>query len=349
VHPRESDLIVGTHGRGIWIVDDITPLRNLTQDTLAKDVSFLQGRNTQQRLLAQGGWTDGDGTFVGQNPPDAALITYYQKKRHVYGRMKIEVFDSAGKLVDTLPANSRLGISRVQWSMRMKAPKVPPAASAAGEAIVGPRLLPGTYTVKMTRGTEVYTTKIDVQLDSRATYTIADRKLELDATMRVYALLGDLTFDVDRINAVHAALLQRAAALGTDPLAKQCNDLAAKVEDLRKKIVATTEGGAITGEERIREKTAQLYGALVGYEGRPADYYVARIDSLTHDRQDVVKEFDTLATTSLKSVNTALAAKKLQSIQPITREAWDKMASDAEGGGPGAPSQSWLSEVLRSR
>ena len=121
VHPRESDLILGTHGRGIWIIDDITPLRNLTQDTLAKDAVFLQGRNTQQRLLAQGGWPDGDGTFVGPNPPDAALITYYQKKRHVYGRMKIEVFDSTGKLVDTLPANSRLGISRVQWSMRMKA------------------------------------------------------------------------------------------------------------------------------------------------------------------------------------------------------------------------------------
>jgi len=349
VHPRESDLILGTHGRGIWIIDDITPLRNLTQNTLAKDAVFLQGRNTQQRLLAQGGWTDGDGTFVGPNPPDAALITYYQKKRHVYGRMKIEVFDSTGKLVDTLPANSRLGISRVQWSMRIKPPKVPPAASAAGEAIVGPRVLPGTYTVKMTRGAETYTTKIDVQLDPRATYTIADRKLELDATMRVYALLGDLTFDVDRINGVHVALLQRATALGSGPLATQCKDLAVRVEDLRKKIVATTEGGAITGEERIREKTAQLYGALVGYEGRPADYYVARIDSLSHDRQDVVKEFDTLASTSLKTLNTSLTAKKLETIQPMTREAWDKTSSDAEGGGSATPGQSWLNEVLRSR
>jgi photosystem II stability/assembly factor-like uncharacterized protein len=349
VHPRESDLILGTHGRGIWIIDDITPLRNLTQETLAKDVVFLQGRNTQQRLLAQGGWTDGDGTFVGPNPPDAALITYYQKKRHVYGRMKIEVFDSDGKLVDTLPANSRLGISRIQWSMRLKPPKVPPAASAAGEAIVGPRVLPGTYSVKMTRGTETYTAKIDVHLDPRATYTLADRTLEFDAAMRVYALLGDLTFDVDRINSVHAALLQRAAALGADPLAKQCDDLAVKVEDLRKKIVATTEGGAITGEERIREKTAQLYGALVGYEGRPADYYVARIDSLTHDRQDVVKEFDTFAAASLKTLNTSLAAKKLETIQPMTREAWEKTSSDAEGGGSASPAQSWLSEVLRSR
>jgi photosystem II stability/assembly factor-like uncharacterized protein len=349
VHPRESDLVLATHGRGIWIIDDITPLRNLTQDTLSKDAVFLQGKNAQQRLLAQGGWPDGDGTFVGPNPPDAALITYYQKKRHVFGRMKIEVFDSTGKLVDTLPANSRRGISRVQWSMRMKAPKVPPAASAAGEAIVGPRVLPGTYTVKMTRGTETYTTTIDVGLDPRATYTVADRKLQLDATLRVYALLGDLTFDVDRINGVHEALLQRASALGaTDPLGKQCSDLAVKVNDIRKKIVATTEGGAITGEERIREKTAQLYGALVSYEGRPADYYVARIGSLTHDRQDVVAEFDTFAANSLKPLNASLAAKKQEPIQPVTREAWDKANNDVEGGGVGG-GQPWLKEIMQSR
>ncbi len=350
VHPRESDLVLATHGRGIWIIDDITPLRSLTQDILAQDAVFLPGRNSQQRLLANGGWTDGNGTFVGPNPPDAAIITYYQKKRHIFGRMKLEVFDSSGKLVDTLPASSRRGISRVEWSMRIKPPKVPPAATAAGEATVGPRVLPGTYTVKLTRGTETYTTKIDVQLDPRATYTAADRKLELDATMRVYALLGDLTYDVDRINGVHDALMQRAAKLGPkDPLGKQCTDLAVKVNDIRKKIVATTEGGAITGEERIREKSSQLYGALTFYEGRPADYYVARIDSLSHDRRDVVTEFDTLISSSLTPLNASLAAKKIETVQPITREAWEKASGDAEGGGGGAPGVEWLNEFLRSR
>src|SRR6202030_2703247 len=90
--------------------------------------------------------------FAGPNPPDAAVITYYQKKRHIFGKMKIEILDAQGKLVDTLPPNNRRGISRVDWPMRLKAPRVPPAASAAFEASQGPRVLPGTYTVKMTRG-----------------------------------------------------------------------------------------------------------------------------------------------------------------------------------------------------
>jgi photosystem II stability/assembly factor-like uncharacterized protein len=349
VHPRESDLILATHGRGIWIVDDISPLRQLTPEILAKDAVFLEGKVQQQRLQTGGGWAEGDGAYRGQNPPDAAMITYYQKKRHIFGRMKLEVFDDQGKLVDTLPANSRRGISRVEWSMRMKAPRVPPAAVAAGATVVGPRVLPGAYTVKMTRGTETFSTKLDVQLDRRATYTAADRKLQLDAAMRVYALLGDLSFDVDRINGVRDALLERAAKLGaSDPLRKQCVDQAAKVDEIRKKIVATKEGGAVTGEERIREKTANVYGAVVFDEGRPTDYYLARIDSLAHERKDVVDEFDALAAKDLKATNASLGAKKLEAIQPITRAAWDKANAESEGGSSGG-GQLRGSDVFRWR
>lgn len=340
VHPRESDLVLATHGRGIWIIDDISPLRQLTAEILSKEAVFLDGRIQQQRLEAQGGWAEGDGAYRGQNPPDVALITYYQQKRHIFGRMKIEIFDEQGKLVDTLPANSRRGISRVEWSMRMKAPRVPPGATAAGATVIGPRVLPGVYTVKMSRGTDTFTTKLNVQLDPRATYTVADRKLELDAAMRVIALLGDLSFDVDRINGVHDALLERAAKLGTnDALRKQCTDEAAKVDEIRKKIVATKEGGAVTGEERIREKAATVYGAVVFDEGRPTDYYVARIGSLAHERQDVVDEFEAWAAKDLKAVNASLASKKLEAIQPITRAAWDKTAAESEGGSTGGGGQ----------
>src|SRR5713101_2963005 len=149
VQPRESDLVLATHGRGIWFVDDITPLRKLTPEVLAQDAVFLEGKPTQQRFTVDNSWPEGSATFTGNNPPNAALITYYQKKRHIFGKMKIEILDQQGKLVDTVPANSRRGISRVEWSMRLKPPRVPPAASVAFEASEGPRVLPGTYTVKM--------------------------------------------------------------------------------------------------------------------------------------------------------------------------------------------------------
>src|SRR5256714_3756901 len=168
VHPRESDLVIATHGRGIWIVDDISPLRKLTPEGMSQDAGFLQGKSTQQRLSANGGWAEGSAMFSGSNPPDAAQITYYQKKRHIFGKMKIAIFDPQGRLVDTLPANSRRGISRVDRPMHLKPRHVPPAATAAFEAAFGPPVLPGTYTAKMTRGKETYTTPLAIQLDAPA-------------------------------------------------------------------------------------------------------------------------------------------------------------------------------------
>jgi photosystem II stability/assembly factor-like uncharacterized protein len=339
VHPRESDLVVATHGRGIWIVDDITTLRKLTPEVMTQEAVFLQAKPAQQRLQANGGWADGSAVFTGPNPPDAALITYYQSKRHIFGKMKLEILDSQGKVVDTLPPNSRRGISRVEWPMRLKAPHVPPAATAAFEAAQGPRVLPGTYTVKMTRGKETYTTQLTVELDPRAKFTLEDRKLEFDAAIRLHRLLGDMSFDVDRINGVHTALLERGAKVkGDAALGKRLQELAEKVETIRKKIVATTEGGAVTGEERIREKTTLLYGEILNYEGRPTDYQTARIDSLKKELEDVASEFDTFVSKELSAVNKSLSQKKLEPIQPIDRKTWD--AADADSV-PSAGSQNF--------
>jgi hypothetical protein len=190
-------------------------------------------------------------------------------------------------------------------------------------------VVPGAYTIKLTRGSEVYTTQVVATLDTRAKFTTDDRMQEFAAATRVSKLLGDLTFDVDRINAVRHDLSTRAAALpNADPLAKQLTTLSDQADGIRKKIVATKEGGAITGEERIREKASQLYGAVVFYEGRPADYYITRIDSLSHERQDVVDEFNAFVV----AANQTLTGKKLEPIKPLTREAWDKANSDSGGG-----------------
>ena len=74
VQPRESILVMATHGRGIWIVDDITPLRKLTPEVMAQEAVFVAGKPVQQRLNANGGWPDGSAVFIGPNPPDRAPI-----------------------------------------------------------------------------------------------------------------------------------------------------------------------------------------------------------------------------------------------------------------------------------
>ena len=310
IQPRDNELALATHGRGIWIVDDITPLRALTPDLLGQEAAFVAAKPVQQRIQGSGGWANGAAVFTGDNPPDAAIITYYQRTRHLFGKLKIEVLDSTGRVVDELPASKRPGLNRVLWSMREKPPRVPPAAQLAFAGTRGPRLLPGDYTVRMTKGGKVSETKLTVGLDRRVKFTAAERKAQYDAAMRVHALFGAESALMDRILPLRAALAKTAKGLPEgDALRKTLTDFDDKVDAVRKQIVATTEGGAITGEERLREHTDQLYSAILSYEGKPGDSQLAYIDALKKELDDVTKEFEQLSRQDLPAINDALKAK----------------------------------------
>jgi len=314
IHPRDNDLVVATHGRGIWIIDNITPLRQLSQATMDKDIAFLQTEPAVQKLQAGGGWVNGDAAFVGDNPTDDAVITYYQKKRHIFGDLKIEVLDARGNVVGNIPASKRRGLNRVRWGMRMPAPRVPPAASIAGGAILGPRFMPGTYTVRMTKDAKVYETPLNVMLDPRAKFTVADRQAEFDLAMKLYNTFGTMTDAVARMNDVRRSLDDRATKATDAALKTRLTNASARVDELRRKIVATKEGGAITGEERLREFLSNLYGDVVGYEGRPSQTQMDRADSLARELADVVKSFDDWSVKELPGLNAALSGSKLEPI-----------------------------------
>jgi photosystem II stability/assembly factor-like uncharacterized protein len=313
--PRDHDLILATHGRGIWIIDDLTPLRALTPQILEQEAAFLPTRPQLQRILARGGWADGDASYSAPSAPSGATITYYQKSRHLLGKLKLEVLDEQGKLVDTLPASKRRGINRVPWTMNVAPPRVPPAAQLAGSATRGPRVVPGTYTVRMTKGAKTYETKINIGLDPRAPFTAADRREQFDAAMKVHAMFGVMTDLVTRIQSVRTGAGTAGAKLPEgDPLRKQLSGLSDKADAVRKRIVATKEGGAITGEERLREHMDDLYGGITSYEGRPAATLVAYTSVLRRQLDEVAAEFDALCEKDVKEANAALKAKGLPEI-----------------------------------
>ncbi|MFN2500296.1 MAG: sialidase, partial [Pyrinomonadaceae bacterium] len=105
----------------------------------------------------------------------------------------------------------------------------------------------------MTKDKQVYTTQLQVVTDPRSNHTPEGRRAQLDLSLKLYDQLGNMTFNVERINEVRLALNDRASKLpANDPLVKRLEIASAAVDELRKKIVATKEGGAITGEERLR-------------------------------------------------------------------------------------------------
>jgi photosystem II stability/assembly factor-like uncharacterized protein len=319
IHPRDGDLVLATHGRGIWIVDDLEPLRALARAGAAADVAFLPGRPVQQRMPMSGGWVEGDAKFVGQNPPAGAVISWYQRERHLLGPLQLDILDPAGKVIDTVAASKRRGVVRAVWSMRVKPPRVPRAAALAGASAQGPRVVPGTYRVRLTSGERAVETALDVRLDRRAPYGLADRKANFDAAMRVHALFGRMTAATDRIGVLRDAADARTvavdAAAGADAaLAARLRALRDAADAIRREIVATKEGGAITGEERLREHADILYGALLQWEGRPGRYQLERIDALERELADVERRLDGVVAKDVPPLDAALEALGLPRI-----------------------------------
>jgi len=172
VHPRDNDLIVGTHGRSIWIVDDITPLQQLTDAVLKSDVTLfpprpgIAYRNDTQLSINTGG----NKFFRGENPQPGTAISYYLKAAAT-GDVKITISDYAGKVVRELTGTKEAGINRVQWNLRGGA-----AGGGGGRAggggggrggFGGPALEPGSYLVKLSVGGKDYTTKVAIEADEQ--------------------------------------------------------------------------------------------------------------------------------------------------------------------------------------
>jgi photosystem II stability/assembly factor-like uncharacterized protein len=341
IQPREGDLLVATHGRGIYVIDDLSPLRSLTRDKLAADAVFLTTRPNVLAIPRQEQRFAGSADWAGDELPEAAIITYYLKKRHLIGDLKLEVFDESGKKLATLPGGRRRGINRVEWPMRLKGPKLPPAANLVPNnfAMVGPRGASGTYTAKLTKNKDTYTTTFTLVGDPRSTHSAADRAEQVKLVHRLYDRLTDLTYTVECVQAVRDSARARARALGKDALATKLGAFADRLEAFRGTIVAAKEGGRLTGEERLREQLGDLYGKVNGYDGRPTNGQVALADVLEGELKKGEADFAAMLARDLPALNAGLTAKKLPTLEREPRESWEQR-NELTGRGTGG--MEWL-------
>ncbi|HJT68103.1 MAG TPA: hypothetical protein VJ749_16730 [Pyrinomonadaceae bacterium] len=174
VHPRDNDLIIGTHGRGIYILDDITPLQELSsRKVLDSEVTLFDVRPgtmwmNDPRLNRYWG---GSKLFRGANPAPGTAINYYLKSAPS-GDVKIAILDYTGKVVRNITGTKDVGLNRVQWNLRGDPPPRPPGGGGGGggggfNALfnLGLPLEVGTYNVRLTVNGKDYTTKAVIEND----------------------------------------------------------------------------------------------------------------------------------------------------------------------------------------
>ena len=159
VHPRENDLVLATHGRSIYVLDDVTPLQALDDDVLAKESHLFEPRpavrwkNEIQRSRS----VTGNKNWVGENAPAGTAIQYYLSAP---ADVSIEISDvTSGEVVRELEGTGNAGLNRVQWNLRTN-----PAPESPVQTL-GPPVDPGTYRVTLTAGGATHTALVEVLED----------------------------------------------------------------------------------------------------------------------------------------------------------------------------------------
>ena len=328
IHPTEHDLIVGTHGRGIYIIDDLTALRGLTSEIMESKVAILPARPAPQVLSGGMSWFGSDDEFAGRNPDESATINYWLKRRHLFGDLKIEVYDGDGELITTLPGKKRRGINRVGWPMRMKPPTLPPA-KALVFAFQGPRVPEGAYTFKLIKGKEVLEGEVELVADPRNPHPKEDRMQQQITALKAYGLLGELTYLADSVTDLRDQARERAKDLERKNRAV-LEDFADSLDELHQALVVADEGGLMAGREELRERLGNLFGEITLYDGRPSESQMERVDGLEAELRDKEAEFEDM-TGELDRLNRMLDKKGLDPLELLTHEAWQKRQEGAAG------------------
>ena len=289
IHPATNDLILGTHGRGVIIVDDITPMRTLTKDIVDKDVYLIPNKPIE---LTAGKFGDGGfpstGGWVAPNPFSIPPIQYYLKDRVTNADVKVEIYDKDNNLVQSIPGSKRKGINKVSWNLRMKPPKVASGGTKIDfGGFVAPMVLPGDYIVKLKVGDKEYTQTIKVIHDEKnKELSITDRQQQYKIATQLYKMHEDLAATVDDINEKQKLIkdnLDKVKDSATKKLMIEFND---KLEEQRSQLLATKQKSAFADEQRLREKITDVYSAVASQEAPPSNLQIQRAETL---QKEVIK------------------------------------------------------------
>ncbi len=288
---KTNDLVMGTHGRGIIIIDDISPLRDINDEVLAQNVHFFDTPNTI--ISETGGFSGnfgGETQFVGPNKSKDVQIKYYLKKRHTFGKMKMEIQDMDGNLIAELGPGKSKGINIVDWNYTRKQPKVAKGKTFSFGGFTSPQVPAGTYKAVMTKGKETFEHTFDVVYDPKSPLSATDRELKNSTTMQLYDMTQELAYLVYEVDEI----LTHAEAKGD-------SKTVSKLNSLKETLVITTGDNYVgSAEPQLREKMADLYSKLASSYDKPSSSELENLKVISTRFVDAKESFAKLKSKYLK-------------------------------------------------
>ncbi len=211
VHPRDHDLVIGTHGRAAYILDDIRPLRALARGTGALDTPLQLFEPPPAVALSPGPgfWgnapgmlSSGDAVYAGQNRTRGALLTYWVAEGIDTAKVAIEILEG-DSVIRRLEAPQKRGLNRATWDLRQEDFDVPETGFFG---LQGPQVLPGRYGVRVVAAADTATRSVEVRADPRAAISTSQRDARVVALMRMGQRAEVIKEALDRITRTKAQI-----------------------------------------------------------------------------------------------------------------------------------------------
>jgi hypothetical protein len=317
VQARENDLVVGTHGRGAWILDDISPLQNLDKATAKKVELFDLRRATRWHMYSQLE-NLGDRTYVAPNPEYGAYINFFLQEAPKEA-VKVEILSADGVLIREMTSKaSTTGLNRIVWDLRMQE-GVELANNSGGGGWWGGAMRamapPGTYTVVLHANGEKLSKTLELRADPRLGLSPDDYQKQSKALIALQSLLSQTNQLINESELVmdQLEILKKTLMAENDPANKEALaavDKAMKaVETLQDEWQRPPPSMNYRQKPRLRDEIRSRMREIDSAAAPPTASQEERVVSLKEETEAASKAFDEVIRNEIMTVNTLIQNK----------------------------------------
>ena len=290
-----NDLVMGTHGRGVIIIDDISPLREINETNLSNKLYFFE--RDEFEIQEFGGFADNFGRetqFIGANSSLSCQIQYLLPRRHTFGKMTMEIQDMEGNKVTTLNPGKTKGINTVEWNYNMRTPKIAKGKTLSFGGFTSPTVPAGKYKVVIKKGRDTFEKTIDVTYKNNAGLNEDDRKFQHETVMKLFNMTEELAYMVYVIDEL---ILNENTNESTR----------SELNELKKSLVITTGDNYVgAAKKQLREKMSDLYSKVASSYDKPSANELENLALIENEMKSANKRYSKI----LKKVSSTLIPEK---------------------------------------
>jgi hypothetical protein len=307
IHPRENDLVVGSHGRGLFVFDDATPLQRIG-DAREKHAHLFPVRRAVRFQVKPTRYGVGDKIYAGPNPPYGALLSYFLRDEvPEEATFKMEILDAAGTLLRTLENLPRKpGVSRTSWDLNLepptpRKPKPPKPELKKGEeeqaerGPSGPRVPPGRYRARLVVGGESFEESFDVVSNPAARIDDAALAAQYGMTRSIWQMQSGASELLRTLDGLKSQIEERKKTAESlkkaisESLDADLKGVLSKIESLSGELVQPElEGRPSVGEApRLSEKLSDLFSTVNSVNASPTEAQTRYFEELSREHARV--------------------------------------------------------------